>query len=100
MKTIVAATAFCAILGSMALTPALADDPPANDPARHRMGDDGKLPATNSTTTRVPEMGGASSGESSGAEGSHRMGDEGTLPATGNVGTRVPDQGADTQNPK
>lgn len=99
MKPIIVATAFCALLSGMALSPALADDQPANDPARHRMGDDGKLPATNSATTRVPEMG-AGTGESSGTAGSHRMGDEGTLPATGNVGTRVPDQGANTQNPK
>ena len=97
MRKIVIATAFCALLGGTSL--ALADDQPANDPARHRMGDEGKLPATNSVTTRVQEQG-ASTGESSGTTGSHRMGDEGTLPATGNVGTRVPDQGAGTQNPK
>jgi len=99
MKKMIIATAFCALLSGAALTPALADDQPANDPARHRMGDEGKLPATNSATTRVPDMG-AGTGESSGASGSHRMGDEGTLPATGNVGTRVPDQGAGSQNPK
>lgn len=98
MKKIVIATAFCALLGGAAMTPALADDQPANDPARHKMGDEGKLPATNSATTRVPDMG--AGGESSGTTGSHRMGDEGTLPATGNVGTRVPDQGAGTENPK
>ena len=67
MRKIVIATAFCALLGGTSL--ALADDQPANDPARHRMGDEGKLPATNSVTTRVPDQG-ASTGESSGTTGS------------------------------
>jgi hypothetical protein len=93
------ATVFSALLLGTALVPAFADDQPAaNDPARHRMGDEGKLPATDSTTTRVPEMG-AGTGESSGTDGRHRMGDEGKLPATGNTTTRVPEQGAGTQNP-
>lgn len=98
MKLIIA-TAFSALLLGSALAPALADDQPSNDPARHRMGDEGKLPATDSMTTRVPEQG-AGTGESSGTAGSHRMGDEGKLPATGNTSTRVPEQGAGTQNPK
>ena len=98
MKYVIA-TAFSALLLGTALAPAMADDQPSTDPARHRMGDEGKLPATNSTTTRVPEMG-AGTGESSGTSGRHRMGDEGTLPATGNTSTRVPEQGAGTENPK
>jgi hypothetical protein len=99
MKKIAIVTAFCALFGGAALTPALADDQSANDPARHRMGDEQKkLPATNSVTTRVPDMG--AGGASSGTDGRHRMGDEGTLPATGNVGTRVPEQGGGTENPK
>jgi hypothetical protein len=98
MKLLVT-TALSALLLGAALTPVIADDQPANDPARHRMGDEGKLPATNSATTRVPEMG-AGTGESSGTTGSHRMGDEGKLPATGNTSTRVPEQGAGTQNPQ
>ena len=96
MKLLVATALFALLLGA-ALTPVIADDQPANDPA-HRMGDEGKLPATNSATSRVPEMG-ADTGESSGTSGSHRMGDEGKLPATGNTSTRVPEQGAGTQNP-
>lgn len=98
MKLLVT-TALSALLLGAALTPVIADDQPANDPARHRMGDEGKLPATNSATSRVPEMG-AGTGESSGTSGSHRMGDEGKLPATGNTTTRVPEQGAGTQNPQ
>lgn len=98
MKLLIA-TALSALLLGAALAPVIADDQPSNDPARHRMGDEGKLPATNSVTTRVPEQG-AGTGESSGTTGSHRMGDEGTLPATGNTSTRVPEQGAGTENPK
>ena len=74
-------------------------DQPSTDPTRHKMGDEGKLPATNSVTTRVPEQV-AVTGESSGTSGSHRMGDEGKLPATNGVSTQVPEQGAGTQNPK
>jgi hypothetical protein len=98
MKLIIA-TAFSALLLGTAMTPALADDQSTNDPARHRMGDEGKLPATNSVTKRVPEQG-AGTGESTGTTGSHRMGDEGKLPATNNVTKSVPEEGAGTQNPK
>jgi hypothetical protein len=98
MKILIA-TAFSALLLGTALTPAIADDQPSTGPAQHRMGDEGKLPATNNVTTQVPEQG-AGTGESSGTSGSHRMGDQGTLPATGNTSTRVPEQGAGTQNPK
>ncbi|MFT3730488.1 MAG: hypothetical protein QM780_03545 [Hyphomicrobium sp.] len=96
MRTIIG-TVFAGFLLSAALTPAIADDQSPSDPTRHTMGDEGKLPATNSVTTRVPEMG-AGTGASSGTTGSHTMGDEGKLPATGNVGTRVQEQGAGTQN--
>lgn len=92
-------TALSTLLLGAALAPAIADDQQSNDPARHRMGDEGKLPATNGVTTRVPEMG-AGTGASSGTSGSHRMGDEGKLPATGNMSTRVPEQGAGTENSK
>lgn len=92
-------TVLSTVLLGAALVPAFADDQPSNDPARHKMGDEGKLPATNGVTTRVPEMG-AGTGASSGTSGSHRMGDQGTLPATGNTSTRVPEEGAGTENPK
>ena len=98
MKSIVVMTFSALLLGATA-APLLAEDQPTTDPARHKMGEEGKLPATNSVTTRVPEQG-AGTTEPSGANGSHRMGDQGTLPATGNVGTRVPNQGAGTQENK
>jgi hypothetical protein len=93
------ATIFSALLLGSALTPAIADDQPSTDPTRHTMGDEGKLPATNSATTRVPEMG-AGTGASTGTSGSHTMGDEGKLPATNSMSNQVPEQGAGTQNPK
>jgi hypothetical protein len=98
MKILIA-TAFSALLLGTALTPAMADDQPSTDPARHKMGDEGKLPATNGVSTQVPEQG-AGTGESSGTAGSHKMGDEGKLPATNGVSTQVPEQGAGTENPK
>ena len=56
MKILIA-TAFSALLLGTALTPAIADDQPSTGPAQHRMGDEGKLPATNNVTTQVPEQG-------------------------------------------
>ena len=98
MKTLVA-TAFSALLLGAVLTPAFADDQTSTDPTRHTMGDSGKLPATNSMSTQVPEQG-AGTGASSGTSGSHTMGDEGKLPATNSMSKQVPEQGAGTQNPK
>ena len=98
MKTLVA-TAFSALLLGTVLTPALADNQTSTDPTRHTMGDSGKLPATNSMSTQVPEQG-AGTGASSGTSGSHTMGDEGKLPATTSMSKQVPEQGAGTKNPK
>lgn len=97
MKVLLAA-AFSALLLGTASAPAFADDQPSTGNAQHRMGDEGKLPATNATTSRLPEMG-AGTGASTGT-GSHTMGDEGKLPATGGMSNQVPEQGAGTQNPK
>jgi hypothetical protein len=84
------ATAYAALLLSLTTLPSIADDQPSNDPARHTMGDTGKLPASGATSSRVPDMG-AGTGESTGAEGSaHRMGDEGKLPATNTITNEVP----------
>lgn len=93
------AAAFSALLIGTALAPAIAEDQPSSDPTRHRMGDEGKLPATNGVTSRVPEMG-AGTGASSGTAGSHTFGDEGKLPPTNNMSTRVPEQGAGTHETK
>jgi hypothetical protein len=85
---IVAASA--AVLLSLATTPSISEDQSPPDPARHSMGDSGKLPASGATSSRVPEMG-AGTGTSTGTEGSsHRMGDEGKLPATNTITNEVP----------
>jgi hypothetical protein len=95
-KYTVAALSFC-ILGAVSI-PALAQDQPTTKGPPVRMGDDGKLPATDTITNKVPEMGATSStGTSDGTAGSaspkgppQRMGDEGKLPATGTVSGAVP----------
>jgi len=89
MKYFIAA-ASAAIFLSLAAIPSIADDQTSTDPARHKMGDEGKLPASSSVSGRVPDMG-AGTGSSTGSEGnSHRMGDEGKLPATNSMSGQVP----------
>lgn len=84
------ATAATVIVLSFATTPLIADDQTSTDPARHTMGDEGKLPSTGAVSGRVPDMG-AGTGTSTGTEGtSHRMGDEGKLPATNSMSGQVP----------
>jgi hypothetical protein len=79
-----------AIFLSFVATPTIADDQTSTNPARHTMGDEGKLPASGAVSDRVPDMG-AGTGSSTGAEGtSHRMGDEGKLPATNSMSGQVP----------
>jgi hypothetical protein len=79
---------------------AIAEDRPTTKGPPQTMGDEGKLPASETMRNAVPDMTGnsAASGESSGASGSTapdgrlRMGDEpGKLPATGTVSGKVPD---------
>jgi hypothetical protein len=66
------------------------------------LGDEGKLPPTNTMGGQIRDMTGpqsaqtpsAAEGSSSGTSGkatNKRMGDEGTLPATGTMGGKVPD---------
>ena len=48
------------------------------------MGDEGKLPATSTTNSAVPDMTGPNEGTNPVQDdGSKRMGDQGKLPATG-----------------
>lgn len=71
------------------LSPALAEDQPSRKGPPVTMGNDGKLPATDSVSRSVPEIGatGSSSGESGTASASPKgppqtMGSDGKLPAT------------------
>ena len=89
MKYLIA-TASAALLLSIATTPSIAEDQTTTDRTRHTMGDEGKLPASGATSSRVPDMG-AGTGTGAGTEGnSHRMGDEGKLPATDSMSGQVP----------
>lgn len=89
MKFLTAA-ASAAIIFAFAATPSIADDQTSTDPARHTMGDEGKLPSSGAVSGRVPDMG-AGTGSSTGTAGSsHRMGDEGKLPATDSMSGQVP----------
>jgi uncharacterized low-complexity protein len=87
MKSLIA-TASAALLLSIAALPSLAEEPAATDRTRHKMGDEGKLPASSATSSRVPDMG-AGTGTGSGTEGRLRMGDEGKLPATDSMSGEV-----------
>ncbi|MBS0252738.1 MAG: hypothetical protein JSR78_16915 [Proteobacteria bacterium] len=89
MKSLIAAASAAFIL-SFAAMPSIADDQTSTDPARHTMGDEGKLPSSGAVSGRVPDMG-AGTGSSTGTAGSsHRMGDEGKLPATDSMSGQVP----------
>jgi hypothetical protein len=85
-----------------ALSTAHAEDRPVTKGPTESMGDEGKLPATNTMGGQVRDMTGpqsattpsAAEGSASGTSGkatNKRMGDEGTLPATGTMGNKVPD---------
>jgi hypothetical protein len=92
-----------AILALAALTTAApADDRPARKMPSESLGDEGKLPPTNTMGGKIRDQRGpdvpgtpsAAEGGSSGTSGkaaNKRMGDEGKLPATSTMGKKVPD---------
>ena len=88
-------------LAAMATT-ASADDRPMQKAPTESLGDEGKLPPTNTMGGEIRDMKGpdvpgtpsAAEGDSSGTSGkaaNKRMGDEGKLPATSTMGKKVPD---------
>ena len=83
-----------AVATMLALTPAYAGDPAPKAPQK-TMGDEGKLPATDTLSNKVPDMGAQPAEPSSGPvtpKGPQAtMGDEGKLPATEAGSGRVPD---------
>ncbi len=100
MKRILAITAAIAL--AAATTPAMAETAQERTlkAPEKGMGDEGKLPATNTMSGAVPDMTGpqtaatpadtdASSSSPKGPP--KRMGDEGKLPATNNMSGAVPD---------
>lgn len=107
MKKTIASAIMIAALGALSAS-AIADDRPAPKGPPKTMGDEGKLPPSETMRNAVPDMKGpavegaegASTGESTGASGGSsspkgsnlRMGDEpGKLPATGTVSGAVPE---------
>lgn len=110
MKLSITAAIATIAIGAASVT-AIATDRPAPKGPTKTMGDEGKLPPTNTMRNAVPDMtgpntGDAAGGASSGASGSAsrkgpavRMGDDpGKLPATGTVSKTVPEmRGADPQ---
>jgi hypothetical protein len=74
---------------------ALAEETAPNQKAPTKtMGDEGKLPATTTTDSKVPKMGAGSDAQPLQEDGSKRMGDEGKLPATATGSKKVPDMTA------
>lgn len=90
---------FAASMLAVAITPTFAETPQERTlkAPQKRMGDEGKLPATEHMSTQVPGMtGGAATpaDENAGPSGpkgpAKRMGDEGKLPATNNMSNQLP----------
>ena len=101
MKILIPSTIAIALVGALSVS-AIADDRPTLKGPAQTMGDEGKLPASDTMRNAVPDMTGpntGATGESAGTVGSaspkgppHRMGDEpGKLPATGTVSGAVPE---------
>ncbi|HRN84832.1 MAG TPA: hypothetical protein PK857_08425 [Hyphomicrobium sp.] len=101
-RSVTTALAIFAAVGALS-TVAIATDRPSLKGPPQTMGDEGKLPASQTLTNKVPDMVGpetdsGATGASSGTSGSsspkgppQRMGDEaGKLPATGTVSGAVP----------
>jgi hypothetical protein len=82
----------------MIATPAFAEtggERPVTKAPTKTMGDSGKLPATSTTNSAVPDMTGSQpAGDPVGEDGRKRMGDSGKLPATGATSNAVPDMTA------
>lgn len=110
MKLSITSAIAIVAIGAASVTAVATDRPTLKGPPK-TMGDEGKLPASNTMRNAVPDMtgpntGDGSAGASAGTSGSaspkgpaHRMGDEpGKLPATGTVSGSVPDmRGADPE---
>ena len=92
-----AATAAAILIFGVALTPAIAQDRPGATPPK-TMGDEGKLPATDTMTGQVREQGATTAVPNTAtpprpdATPPKKMGDEGKLPATLSMSGQVPVQ--------
>ena len=95
MKRIATASAAILALGA-AFAPAIAEDRPVTKAPPKTMGDEGKLPATDTVTGKVPDMGSTTAEPNTATPprpdttAPKTMGDEGKLPATKSMGEQVP----------
>lgn len=105
MKLSIASAIAIAALGTASVS-AIADDRPELKGPAQTMGDEGKLPASDTMRNATPDMTGpstgAATGDSAGTAGTGlRMGDEaGKLPATGTVSGKVPEMRGPTPDEK
>jgi hypothetical protein len=103
MKLPITSAIAIAVIGAFSAS-AIAEDRPTTKGPPQTLGDEGKLPPSETMRNAVPDMtgpnaGSAATGESAGTTGSaspkgppQRMGDEpGKLPATGTVSGAVPE---------
>jgi hypothetical protein len=88
------------LTASITLAPAIAEDRPITKGPTKSLGDEGKLPPTNTMSDAVPDMTGpdvgtsaqgAGDGTAPGATPPKRMGDEGKLPATSTMTKQLPE---------
>ena len=99
MKRLALSTTTAAIaLLSAAFAPAIAEDRSGTKAPPKTMGDEGKLPATDTVTGKVPDMGATTAEPNTAtpprpdATAPKKMGDEGKLPATDTMSGQVPVQ--------
>jgi hypothetical protein len=97
MKRFITSAIAIAAIGAFSAF-AIAEDRPAPKGPPKTMGDEGKLPASDTMRSAVPDMTGPATGDESAGEGAGtsgsglRMGDEpGKLPATGTISGKVPE---------
>lgn len=102
MKQMLIVAAVAALTASAAFAPAFAEDRPVTKAPTKTLGDEGKLPPTNTMTNKVPDMKGPDVdssaqgtadgvGTAPGATPRKRMGDEGKLPATNTMTKQTPE---------
>ena len=99
MNRIMTYAAFAAVVVGLASAPAIAQDRPVTKgPPDLKMGNEGKLPATDAVTGNVSEQGATTAVPNTAtpprpdATPPKKMGDEGKLPATESMSSQVPVQ--------
>ncbi len=95
MKQILLIAAAIGLFGIAFSSPVFAEEPSGTKAPPKTTGDEGTLPATQTTKDAKPDMVGSDPKDEGGStasgsgDGSHTMGDQGKLPATGAASSRV-----------